>query len=31
MKVFASKRSSDYSGGLIIVATNNKFEYSVKI
>lgn len=26
MKVFASKRNGDYSGGLVIVAANNKFE-----
>lgn len=26
MKVFASKRSGNYSGGLIVVAANNKFE-----
>ncbi len=26
MKVFASKRSGSYSGGLIIVAANSKYE-----
>lgn len=26
MKVFASKRNSSYSGGMVIVAANNKFE-----